>query len=871
MIIIMETGGSCKLHKWHSCNDYMNLSEVHRVLEDMFTKELTDGRKRHLVFWYDQEGEFIDDIDQIHIDHVRKWKVTENNLFATKYELEKNDTETHFLLYSNMAKPNPREDWLYDLYRLGSEFATDKTTVIMRELGIIDDALRPVFKAYQRFFNNQTRFQAFQKYTVDFFTEESVDLTVLATLTKSRTNMLDDITRSLLSSQKKSENVLMENIQKFGDEDKFWLLAEKYYGYNLTERTLESLATFLLLTYTLSGQTAINIPNQWKDYVSPHSTNTIVFVDQWMNHRRDRKSYNVTANQIETMMDINQYAENWDRTDMISMDTFKIFDEKIIAYLVDQLTHDLTNFDQYLEIISMRKKLHWYDDFQFEYNAIYYATKLIRHIHRLEKFIPEETSYHLFQTYVNDYYTIDTAYRKFYISYDRIEMKEKLHGLRKKIESLYSNWYMDELAIKWGASLEHNKSLVWPIDGIIQQQDFYYQWVKPYMDRDERLFVIVSDGLRYEIAKELMDTLNNARKASTEITPMQSVLPSYTGLGMASLLPHREMKYRSDGTIIVDGISTQGTVNRNQIIQGEIAESIAIQYNDMIGMNRQALRETFFGKKLVYIYHNTIDAIGDHQATEGDVFQASEEAMKDIRTLINQLINNISVSNIIITADHGFIYQRDPVTNSQKVPQHKGNDLITNRRFILSEQAIDHEGTLTFPMDYIVNEQQPLYVTIPKGTNRFAIQGAGSNYVHGGAMLQEVVVPVITFKNDRSNSMANQVRTVDVKLISSIRKITNTNIYLEFFQTSRIEDKVLPLQLRAFFVDQYGEPISNEVRIIADSKSREAVDRAFKERFILREMIYDRQESYYLVLEDIRSGETYGRYSFTIDIAPIDK
>src|SRR5690625_4490870 len=144
----------------------------------------------------------------------------------------------------------------------------------------------------------------------------------------------------------------------------------------------------------------------------------------------------------------------------------------------------------------------------------------------------------------------------------------------------------------------------------------------------------------------------------------------------------------------------------------------------MVGMNRQALRETFVGKKLVYIYHNTIDAIGDRQATVGDVFQASEEAMKDIRTLINQLINNISVSNIIITADHGFIYQRDPVTSSQKVPQHKGNDLITNRRFILSEQPVEYEGILTFPMDYIVNDQQPLYATIPKGANRFVVQGA---------------------------------------------------------------------------------------------------------------------------------------------------
>ena len=74
-----------------------------------------------------------------------------------------------------------------------------------------------------------------------------------------------------------------------------------------------------------------------------------------------------------------------------------------------------------------------------------------------------------------------------------------------------------------------------------------------------------------------------------------------------------------------------------------------------------------FLEKVSYIYHNVIDARGDHAATEHEVFHAVEQTLKDIRSLVNQLINTVSASNIVITADHGFIYNRDTLQASDKV------------------------------------------------------------------------------------------------------------------------------------------------------------------------------------------------------------
>src|SRR5699024_4940498 len=203
------------------------------------------------------------------------------------------------------------------------------------------------------------------------------------------------------------------------------------------------------------------------------------------------------------------YIDQWEMNQMVQMDAFPIFDEKIIQFLVGQLSGDLAHYDQYIEIISTRRRFHWYPEYSHEYEAIFQAIQLMKHMEELDQFIPEQPSSQMFQAYVDDYYLIDTAYRKFYVAYDQIEEKERLHQLREKLENIYVNRFVEELAMKWVESKERDGDQQWPIAGIPQQKDFYRNWVQTYMKNDERLFVVISDALRYEVAKEVMDVLNS--------------------------------------------------------------------------------------------------------------------------------------------------------------------------------------------------------------------------------------------------------------------------------------------------------------------------------------------------------------------------
>jgi len=848
----------------------MDLKQIKTLLEDTFNKELSEGKKRHIVFWYDDDEEFKEDIDALDLENAKILKLTKNNYFFVKYQLEKADTESNYLIYAPFGKPSPRENYLLDILKYSMEFSTDKAAVIMRDLNISDDSLKSVFRKYIKFFNKKDREKIFKGYEIEKYTEETVDLAVLSSLCKLPYPDFDEVLRVLLMEEDLENNKHLEAIEKFGNLDVLWKLADKYYGYSDKEPTLEKLAIFMLVTnvaYCLSGE----LPDTWRKYVSSRKADCVVFLSNFMNHSLYSAAYDRLANSMEGKLKVQEYINKWEIEDYINCDTFKAFDEAIIRKLKEQLLSDIGEFERYRDVIQARRTKHWYNLFKSEYECIYWAIELFDCWKDVSQNIRQYTPLEFAKRYAEQYYKLDTAYRKFYTSFDRLQNKELLMELRDKVENTYVNGYLNTLSIKWSDSLETLNGN-WTIPGMIMQKDFYNAYIKPFKNRKERVFVIISDALRYEVAREFCDMLNKERKGSTEIAYMQGCIPSSTRLGMASLLPHKSIAIDEDYKVYVDDISSEGTENRNKILNNYNQESVALQFTDVVDMKRDDMRKIFGGKELIYIYHNTIDARGDNSKTEREVFDAVEEAFKELMLLINNLVNNVTATNIIITADHGFIYKRGNLMESDKISKGSIEDAYENRRFVLSTNALELDGTLTFDMEYLLGPGTSLKYISPRGVNRFKVQGTGANYVHGGTSLQEILIPVIKFKNDRSKDSKNEVTKVDVKLTSITRKITNTITYLEFFQTEKIEDKRVPLRLKVYFVDEDGNRISNENIIIADSKSENYQDRSFREKFVLKNRKYDKTKKYYLIMEDEEETveKIYDKIPFIIDIAISD-
>ena len=243
-----------------------------------------------------------------------------------------------------------------------------------------------------------------------------------------------------------------------------------------------------------------------------------------------------------------------------------------------------------------------------------------------------------------------------------------------------------------------------------------------------------------------------------------------------------------------------------------------------------------------------------------------EKAFGDLVLLVKNLVNHVSATNIIITADHGFIYRRSPLTEVDKIAKHNIEAIDIGRRHMLAETAAEVDDTLSVSMNYLLGKETNLRAIVPKGVIRYKVQGAGANYVHGGVSLQEIIIPVIKFKYIRKDEY--KPTKVEIKLTNISRKITNRITYLEFFQTEIVEDKKIPLRLKMYFTDEEGERISNENIIIADSRSEDPQNRTYREKFTLKDMAYDKTKKYYLILEDEEETveKIYEKIPFVIDL-----
>lgn len=124
---------------------------------------------------------------------------------------------------------------------------------------------------------------------------------------------------------------------------------------------------------------------------------------------------------------------------------------------------------------------------------------------------------------------------------------------------------------------------------------------------------------------------------------------------MAALLPHTQLAYKPSLDVLVDGKSSTGIEQRGKILADH--GGIAIHAGDLMAMNRDAGREFVKGRRVIYIYHNQVDAVGDSASTESKTFAAVRTAIRELTSLVRFIIDSLNGTTVLVTADHGFLYQ----------------------------------------------------------------------------------------------------------------------------------------------------------------------------------------------------------------------
>ena len=160
------------------------------------------------------------------------------------------------------------------------------------------------------------------------------------------------------------------------------------------------------------------------------------------------------------------------------------------------------------------------------------------------------------------------------------------------------------------------------------------------------------------------------------------------------------------------------------------------------------------------------------------------------------------------------------------------------------------------------------FVTTPVGADIFAVGGGGSNFVHGGSSMQEMLVPVVEVKTAKGKQDFDYA---DVILISVSRKVTNLITYFDFIQTEKVTDVMKGRSLIAYFATEGGEKISFDVPLVANIKDDAPDKRTFHEKFTLKSREYKREDKYFMHIVDANDEKNIlHSYEFMIDIALVE-
>lgn len=843
----------------------MNINEIQTTLAEKFAEPLKDGEKRKIIYWMDKEESFKEAFDEIKIKGVLNHFLNQGNYFYTKYLLEEEKTENHFLVYTTENIDDVKENWLMDNVLYSQKFFADEVSILMRDFGI-EEEWHGIIAENKKFFRNKDRYAKFKSFRIEKYSDEIIEIALISALCSIKSPDFEESLRKILMvSLNDEENRYIERIDKFFSMDRFWFYVEKFYGFKQDVKTLKKLMIHLIITRG-SFDIRDEYMSNFKDFIAQScKSNAYNFIDHWMNHKSDYAAYNKYAEEIEGEIVFSSVLANAELADFENADIFPVIDRAIIKYIVSGLMNQLEDYDEYLRLIESRKTKHFYSEFEEIYDAIFYVLKMnqFKKEHNHQIFSASVDS--MIEQYTKEYHLMDYYYRKFYVAYDKRNTSEILKQLKDIVENIYTNWYMAELSHMWTGRVADELGHEWKIPDQKRQQDFYRDNVLGMVKSGDRVFVIISDALRYEVAVELSERLNIEGLGTSDLSHMVSVLPSVTKVGMAALLPHKELQLSDNGTILVDGMNSSGIDNRGKILQTNIEESAAIDYNYFMNMSRSSLREFSKGKKLIYIYHDSIDAMGDKVSTEYRAFDGAETAVNELSELVKVIRDTLSGTNIFITSDHGFIYQRDALEEVDKVKKEDIYFLESKRRYAISCEERDVDGLLRFSSKGIVTNDFNIY--IPKANIRFKTQGAGANFVHGGASLQEIVVPLITYKNKRAGqSNAKAAEKTRIKLTNAVKKITNNIFSLNFFQTEKVAGKIVPCSVETYLVDEEYQVISNVEVIMGDKVSSNPDERIFSIRFVLKAMDYDKNKNYYLIIKDTETNVIYDKVPYVISL-----
>lgn len=411
--------------------------------------------------------------------------------------------------------------------------------------------------------------------------------------------------------------------------------------------------------------------------------------------------------------------------------------------------------------------------------------------------------------YEGEYYMVDQLYRLATESYYKISpssvLFDSIQTVKKALDVHYAK-LANRMNYEWLRCVKDAGGL----SGLhqLRQQDFYDTMIKPMQ---KKVAVIVSDALRYEVAQAMVAEIAKSKHVA-KLNMALAMLPTETKYCKPALLPHKSLKLYNEGDELdmsVDNKILDTREKRTQHLDSYKEGAICVPFSEVAKYNQDKNRE-IFKHPIVYIFHNSIDELG-HDAPAKQVVNNCAQAIKDIATMVSKIHSSYNVTEVYVTADHGFLFNDMEFADKDK--QKVTEDALEKKsRYYITKSDAKVTDIIKFPLDQVsgIGNAGEMYVAVPIGTNRLSASG-GYVFAHGGASLQELIIPVIVSRQERSDTK----QPVGVMVLDRKLSITASRLRFKLLQTDAVN---MEMKERVITVALYNndKPVTTIKQILLD-------------------------------------------------------
>ena len=876
--------------------------DIMQQLKARFSEPLPDCAVRRIVVWNDPEGEFAEAFAAM-VDAagcafagesfpggpVQCVEVRDGNTFAAKRRVCREAQDANFLLYRRRAQGELQGDWLADIELYAEHFHADYSSMLLEQIGAVDtDDVRDALRALRAFFAAKDRIAKFVRVMPHATSAQDVERGVIAVCCGAASATAENVVRAYMIAAAGNDgapvpadkNAALQALRKYGAEAAFRTYLHRVLGYEGDIEATDDLAAHLLISALAATMPPESLCGLESHIVFGNSQFCVGIVRDWATSRNDeeRRVLHALCRRVEERCNLLDRFLKTDIAVLAGSDVFPAIDEAILRTFMNSFAEGVDRRDEALSIIRSRKEASWYAEVASFYACLGSAVDIQGFYHDHATGLLLSPAAEVWRAYTEDWWRMDGFYRAFCDAYSRCVresspvLDDSVRALASWVDGVYRNWFLSQSISCWVSAAQASWEKAGWVDGVPRQDRFYDDVVTPELNATKRVLVVVSDAMRYEVAQQLAQRLERERSGSARVDAMQAVFPSVTEFGMAALLPHRSLSYDwRSGDVLADGASTEGIPARSSVLVARNPKSVAIQAVDLVELSKADRKALVHDAEVVFVYHNVIDTVGHNEHSGQSVIDACEDCVEEVMALVKIGLNDLGVSRAIVTADHGFLYTRQDLTELEKVGRDElaGEARVVERRFLIADPDATSDVFVRMNNEALDGGESSWWA--PRECLRLKCSGS-MHYVHGGVSLQELCVPVVRFRklDARSKDYVERQRAA-LRLVSTDCRITSMNFGIALYQPEPVSGKVEPCEYELVFTDASGNEISDRRSAHADSASQNEQERTLQVRFALKAGLSYPDECY-LVAREGASGSIAWRepYRILIAFAPAD-